>query len=111
MITGIFRNSLLSAKKQTTNVCAIYQKDLFSKPVLLLSENKQNEIISFLDKNLTIIFQNKKSIEELLAQISKMHLSILKSAFEGKLVPQDPNDEPASVLLQKIRAQKHPKKR
>jgi type I restriction enzyme S subunit len=28
--------------------------------------------------------------------------SILKSAFEGKLVSQDPNDEPANILLQRI---------
>jgi type I restriction enzyme S subunit len=32
--------------------------------------------------------------------------SILKQAFEGKLVPQDPNDEPAEVLLQKIKQEK-----
>jgi type I restriction enzyme S subunit len=32
--------------------------------------------------------------------------SILKAAFAGKLVPQDPNDEPVSVLLERIRAER-----
>ena len=32
--------------------------------------------------------------------------SILKQAFEGKLVPQDLNDEPAEILLQKIKQEK-----
>ena len=41
--------------------------------------------------------------EELPAKLKK---SILQEAIEGRLVPQDPNDEPASVLLEKIRAEK-----
>jgi len=35
-----------------------------------------------------------------------MKLSILKRAFQGKLIPQDSNDEPASVLLEKIKTEK-----
>jgi len=36
----------------------------------------------------------------------RLRQSVLKQAFEGKLVAQDPNDEPASVLLEKIRAKR-----
>jgi type I restriction enzyme S subunit len=38
---------------------------------------------------------------------SAVRQSILKKAFEGKLVPQDPNDEPACVLLEQIRAERN----
>ena len=39
-------------------------------------------------------------------QAEALRQSILKKAFEGKLVPQDPNDEPANVLLERIKAEK-----
>jgi type I restriction enzyme, S subunit len=38
------------------------------------------------------------------AHVDKLTQSILAKAFRGELVPQDPNDEPASLLLKKIRA-------
>ena len=37
---------------------------------------------------------------------ARLRQSILKWAFEGRLVDQDPNDEPASVLLERIRAER-----
>ena len=39
------------------------------------------------------------------AYVDKLAQSILAKAFRGELVPQDPNDEPASVLLERIREQ------
>ena len=44
--------------------------------------------------------------EGLRQSINKLRAKILDLAIHGKLVPQDPNDEPASVLLEKIRAEK-----
>ncbi|KYF50019.1 hypothetical protein BE04_37940 [Sorangium cellulosum] len=38
------------------------------------------------------------------ARAQRLRQSVLKHAFEGKLVPQDPNDEPASVLVERIRS-------
>ena len=40
------------------------------------------------------------------ARIDKLTASILAKAFRGELVPQDPNDEPASVLLERLRAKR-----
>jgi len=41
-----------------------------------------------------------------LKQAAAQRKNILKSAFSGQLVPQDPNDEPASLLLERIRAER-----
>jgi type I restriction enzyme S subunit len=40
------------------------------------------------------------------ALLDRLEAAILAKAFKGELVPQDPNDEPASVLLDRIRAQR-----
>ncbi len=42
----------------------------------------------------------------MLFRLDTLYSTILKKALEGKLVPQDPDDEPAEILLQKIKIEK-----
>lgn len=55
---------------------------------------------------LSQIDQLDQTITTSLQQAETLRQSILKKAFSGQLMPQDPNDEPASVLLARIKAQK-----
>ena len=48
----------------------------------------------------------ERVIAENLEKAEQLKQSILKKAFEGRLVPQDPTDQPASVLLEKIKAER-----
>ena len=67
---------------------------------------EQHRIIKKIEQDfyqLSLIENEKKSLQILINQTKS---KILDLAIRGKLVPQDPNDEPASVLLERIRAEK-----
>jgi type I restriction enzyme S subunit len=55
---------------------------------------------------LETVAQQLDAISLGLRQSSAQRQNILKAAFSGQLVPQDPSDEPASVLLERIRAER-----
>ena len=75
-------------------------------PILLPPLNEQKRIVAKIEESFSLTHNSEKLVDSLLLQNDSMKNSILKQAFEGKLVPQDPNDEPAEILLEKIKAEK-----
>ena len=67
---------------------------------------EQHRIVAEVERRLSVIDELEATIEANLKRADRLRQSILKRAFEGKLAPQDPTDEPASALLQRIRAER-----
>lgn len=78
-------------------------KELF---IPLPSQAQQNRIVSVANNLLKIADIISFEQEDLSELIQTAKSKILDLAIRGKLVPQDPNDEPASMLLERIRAEK-----
>jgi type I restriction enzyme S subunit len=72
----------------------------------MCSAQEQQEIKALLETALTDLEHQEGLIELTLGYASAQRQNILKAAFSGQLVPQDPNDEPASALLERIRSER-----
>ena len=77
-------------------------------PIPTLPE--QQRIVEEIEKRFAVADELEKAVNEGLEKADKLKQSILKKAFEGKLAPQNPNDEPASVLLERIKKEQKPTK-
>ena len=92
--------------KQTTNLASINLTVLSQFPVPLPPLAEQRRIVAEVERRLSVIQQAEATVEASLARAERLRQSILKQAFSGRLVPQDPDDEPASALLERIRAER-----
>ncbi|XXT19105.1 hypothetical protein WME94_53655 [Sorangium sp. So ce429] len=90
--------------KQTTNLASINITKLGALPVPLPPFAEQKRIVEEVDRLLSVTDEAEQTVRAQLVRAQRLRQSVLKRAFEGKLVPQDPNDEPASALLDRIRA-------
>ncbi len=77
-----------------------------SLAIPLPPKTEQKEIIKNIQRRASLSESFFSSIETCLEKLDALESSVLYKAFRGELIPQDPNDEPASILLERIRQEK-----
>jgi type I restriction enzyme, S subunit len=103
--SGISKKHIESYVKTSAGQHGISGSDLKTTPIPIPPIYEQRKIVEIVTMQLSTI----KSIEDIAASYfidsQQLDRSILAKAFRGELVSQDPNDEPAAVLLERIRAE------
>lgn len=94
------------AKGLAGSMPKIDQGTILSLPVPVPPFAEQEEIASEIERRLSIIAAAQAQVQANLKRSARLRQSILKRAFEGKLVPQDPTDESAEKLLERIRQER-----
>jgi type I restriction enzyme S subunit len=102
--TGLPRESIARHVKTTAGQAGISGSDLKTAVVPLPPVEEQVQIVAAFQEMWSIAQAVRASVRAGLARASRLRQSILKRAFEGRLVAQEPGDEPAWALLERIRA-------
>jgi type I restriction enzyme, S subunit len=101
----IERNAASSAGQHNISLTLMHSL-VFPLPSL----EEQGHIVSEVESRLSIISQLEVVVDANLKRAERLRQSILQEAFAGRLVSQDPTDEPASVLLERIRNERNGQK-
>ena len=99
------RRYISQVRSQQVGQANVNGTKLAAMPIPLPPLAEQHRIVAEVERRLSVIQQTEAAVEANLKRADRLRQSILKQAFSGKLVPQDPDDEPASVLLERIRAE------
>jgi type I restriction enzyme S subunit len=96
-------------KRLESNAPATAQKNInlttlseLALPLPPLAE--QRRIVEEVERRLSVVEALEETVDANLIRAERLRQAILKTAFEGRLVPQNPDDEPASALLARIQA-------
>ena len=84
-----------------------FESDLADYKFNCPSKDEQKQIVKEIEKRFEVVDEAEGIITENLEKAEQLKQSILKKAFEGRLVPQDPTDEPVSELLAKIKTERN----
>ncbi|PZT74370.1 MULTISPECIES: restriction endonuclease subunit S [unclassified Streptomyces] len=92
--------------KQTVNLASISLRRIKLMPVPVPPESVQTDLVRSIENHLAEMEAAQQVIQGVYRQGVNLRNALLHAAFTGTLVPQDPDDEPASVLLDRIRAER-----
>jgi type I restriction enzyme S subunit len=101
------REQIERKARTSAGIYKISQRDIESFLIPLPPTAEQVEIVKEIERRLSIVDEIESQVDTNLKRAARLRQGILKQAFEGRLVPQDPNDEPAEKLLERIRQDGH----
>jgi type I restriction enzyme, S subunit len=101
--SNIIRSFITEKARSTAGQFNVNLDILRSMIVPICTMTEQKKIVSELEHGFSQINNMESIIDLILLRLDQFCLMIIKQAFEGKLVPQDPNDEHASELLKRIK--------
>lgn len=92
--------------KQSVNLASINLTVLRSFPVPLVPAAEQEAVVEAVEDQLSLVEHLEANLGTKLQGAQVLRQATLSHAFSGQLLPQDPNDEPASYLLERIAAER-----
>ncbi|MDM8552470.1 restriction endonuclease subunit S [Desulfobacterales bacterium HSG2] len=104
-IRSSYLQKQIDENKTQTAQANIFQGKIKALKIILPPLNEQKEIVRRVEALFSKADQLQEKLNAAKSGVDKLTASILAKAFRGELVPRDPNDEPAELLLQRIRAE------
>jgi type I restriction enzyme, S subunit len=108
---ALYLNSLVGqeyimAKQNGMTRQGLNYSQIKAMPIPIPPLEEQKEIVKKVEALFAYADQLEEAYERVKESVDQLPQSILAKAFRGELVPQDPNDEPASVLLERIKEER-----
>jgi type I restriction enzyme S subunit len=96
------RGHIKRVASSTSGLYTLSISKVSALPIPYASQVERHEIVKAIEQNLSVLEHVEGYLPTLFLLADRLRQSILKRAFEGRLVPQNPNDEPADKLLERI---------
>jgi len=104
--TDAYRDFFFAGETGNVNQGNVGADGIRKAPIKLPPLAEQHEIVRRVDRLFTLADQIEARFAKAKARVNQLTQSLLAKAFNGELVPQNPNDEPASVLLERIKTER-----
>ena len=106
LLSPLGRDLVVREASSTSGLHTLSISKVSALVVPVMSSAEEAEILARLEARLLQVDKSLEKVDAELLRSQMLRQSILKKAFSGQLVAQDPNDEPASILLERIKAEK-----